>query len=111
MQTNDSTPVIENTTTTTYNGWSNYATWRINLEICDDLCASMNGEQTFPDVYTLAEYLQEEAEFAVLGDEEPQIPLMRDYAAAFLSNVNWYEIAQSNADELIAPDDESSGDL
>ena len=29
----------------TYNGWTNYATWRINLEIFDGLYSDMEGEK------------------------------------------------------------------
>jgi hypothetical protein len=65
----------------------------------------MIGEQTFPDVHTLADYLKEEATFAVIGDEPNTIsPLQEDYASAFLDMVNWYEIA-SHADELIESDE------
>lgn len=72
-----------------YNGWTNYETWRVNLEIFDGL--DMNDEiHQAGDAYHLADYLSEMADETVCGDAEG---LAKDYARAFLSNVNWYEIA------------------
>ena len=65
-----------------YNGWSNYATWRINLEIFDG--AELYGQRP--------EYLQEFAESLVEKTTGPG--LGRDYALAFLEEVNWNEIAK-----------------
>jgi hypothetical protein len=87
-------------TDTKYNGWTNYATWRVNLEIFDglelDLDAYM-GETDFGPS-DLADELQQIAEDAIFEgrryDERGRSNLMEDYARAFLSDVNWYEIAQ-----------------
>jgi hypothetical protein len=84
----------------TYNGWSNYATWRINLEIFDgmelDLDAYMGEESKF-DAYDLKDELQRIAEeiiFEGMGyDERRPSNLVEDYARAFLQDVNYYEIA------------------
>jgi hypothetical protein len=90
---------------TKYNGWSNYATWRINLEVFDSLDISeFNGIDDEVDaelicVHTLAEALQERAEYYI--EESSQPGLARDYALAFLSDVNWYEIAQHYVDDWI----------
>ena len=46
-----------------YNGWTNYATWRVNLESVID--------ETTPD------------------------GIAKDYALAFVSDVNYYEIAEN----------------
>ena len=89
----------------TYNGWTNYATWRINLEIFDgfelDLDAYMGETKFGPS--DLAGELQQIAEDAIFGghsyDERGQTNLMEDYARAFLSDVNWYEIAQHMIDD------------
>ena len=35
-------------TTEKYNGWTNYATWRVNLEIFDGLYSDMEGERQPP---------------------------------------------------------------
>lgn len=68
----------------TYNGWTNYETWRVNLELFngDDehwSQSSSDGMQEF------AEQLIEESTDEGIG---------RDYAMAFLQNVNWQEIAE-----------------
>lgn len=73
-----------------YNGWTNYATWRVNLEMFDgtDL-ASDNGL----DAYDLGQMLRGMAEDILEGESEPS-SLARDYALSFLSDVNWHEIAR-----------------
>jgi len=89
----------------TYNGWSNYATWRINLEIFDGVTLEdMNTVEVDP--YLLKDYLQEYAEELVFLDcrldERRPSSLMEDYARAFLSDVNWYEIAKHMVNDHIA---------
>jgi len=89
----------------TYNGWSNYETWRINLEIFDGVTLEdMNTVEVDP--YLLKDYLQEYAEEIVfldshIGGKTPS-SLMEDYARAFLSDVNWYEIAKHMVNDHIA---------
>ena len=72
---------------TKYNGWTNYATWRVNLEIFDGLRSDMDNE-TFT-----AESCQDYAEEVVFGETEDG--LVADYARAFMSAVNWHEIAEA----------------
>jgi hypothetical protein len=67
-----------------YNGWTNYATWRVNLELFDGY--DMQHEKVTPN------YIQGIAEDHIEFSSEPGIA--RDYAMAFLNDVNWYEIAQ-----------------
>ena len=76
-----------------YNGWSNYATWRVNLEILGDI--------QFEDK-TSADDLKEIVEDVVFSQYEfgSGYSLMYDYAKAFVSEVNFYEIAQSINEEL-----------
>lgn len=76
---------------TKYNGWTNYATWRVNLEIFDGVGANW-VDQLPEDLYDAAQYLKEMAEEFVVGP----IPegFAHDYALAFLEDVNWREIAQ-----------------
>jgi hypothetical protein len=81
----------------TYNGWTNYATWRVNLEVFD----GMDPFDYFPDDQAnmmdwLAEALQQYAEEVILQDTEKcrMNNLMEDYARAFLSDVNWFQIAE-----------------
>lgn len=76
----------------TYNGWHNYATWRINLEIFDgtDLeDMSWDGMDESDLAKALEEYAQE-----IVFLECNEKSLAYSYAMAFMSEVNWYEIAQ-----------------
>lgn len=76
----------------THNGWTNYETWRVNLEIFDGMSAS---ELTGRQVNNAAEVKDAAAEYAesVVFDGTKEGSLMEDYARAFLSNVDWWEIA------------------
>ena len=76
-----------------YNGWTNYATWRINLEIIDGIEI---------DTIICAEYIKELVEDVVFSQYElgNGSHLVEDYARAFVSEVNFYEIAQSINGEL-----------
>lgn len=71
----------------TYNGWTNYATWRVNLEIFDGLDFASDNNL---DAYDLKQTLREYAIYSVIGESTG---LAYDYAMAFLDEVNWYEIA------------------
>ena len=72
-----------------YNGWANYATWRVNLEIFDGFDAQGYSN----DEYELSQQLRDYAEEVIFID----VPdgLARDYAFAFLQEVNWMQIAKS----------------
>ena len=76
-----------------YNGWTNYATWRVNVEIIDGIEI---------DTIICAEYIKEYIEDVVFGQYElgNGSHLVEDYARAFVSEVNFYEIAQSINEEL-----------
>jgi len=76
-----------------YNGWTNYATWRVNVEIIDGIEI---------DTIICAEYIKEYVEDVVFGQYElgNGSHLVEDYARAFVSEVNFYEIAQSINEEL-----------
>ena len=73
---------------TKYNGWTNYATWRINLEIFDNFEINGYSDDTYELSLQLQDYVEE-----YIGDTAPA-GLALDYALAFVSDVNWYEIAQ-----------------
>jgi hypothetical protein len=93
-------------TNTTHNGWTNYATWRIQLEIfsdfnLDDWCLDML------DSVELAEWMK--VHVTELLEEAAQPGLARDYALAFLSDVNWNELAQTARDDYAA--DNAQGEL
>jgi hypothetical protein len=76
---------------TTYNGWTNYATWRINLEMFDGVDLACMGWQKL-DSYDLGRALKDYAEEMI--EETSTAGLARDYALAFLSDVNWRELAE-----------------
>jgi hypothetical protein len=78
------------TTDTTYNGWTNYATWRVNLEIFDGLTSDYYGTN---DTTRLAQELRDHAE-EIIEATTTEAGLARDYAMAFLGDVNWREIAR-----------------
>jgi len=73
-----------------YNGWTNYATWRVNLEIFDG--QDPEGFDLTQDAYYLGKDLKAYAEELII--ETSSEGLARDYALAFLSDVNWAEIAE-----------------
>jgi hypothetical protein len=78
-----------------YNGWTNYATWRVNLEVFD----GMDPREYFDgaeDVYDLSRMLKDFADEVVLGEAEG---LAADYAHSFLSEVDYYSIAEHMGDD------------
>jgi hypothetical protein len=74
--------------TTEYNGWTNYATWRVNLELFDGANHASDNDL---DAYDLGQILRE---MAMELMTETASGLALDYAEAFLSDVNWREIAE-----------------
>lgn len=72
----------------TYNGWTNYATWRVNLEIFD------GGNFDRYSANDLKEYAED-----ILWQETDGNGLAYSYAMSFLSDVNWYEIADAFQEE------------
>lgn len=91
---------------TTYNGWTNYATWRVNLEMCDGLSLDdfSNNEADFDPslvcVHTLADALKERAEYYLEVEMEGREgTFVESYARAFLDDVNWAEIARYMVEE------------
>lgn len=93
------------TTDNRYNGWTNYATWRVNLEILDgiDTRDQYPTEVADDDAYTLGKLLEEYADSVVTQDGSLE-GLAVDYARAFLADVNWYEIAEHLLDDIKAED-------
>jgi hypothetical protein len=79
---------------TKYNGWTNYATWRVNLEMFDGANWNDYYIGSFPEPYDLGLALKEHTQDLIYeaGGGEGNIAV--DYALAFLSDVNWYEIAK-----------------
>ena len=74
-----------------YNGWTNYATWRVNLEILGDI--EFENKMSPDD-------LKEIVEDCVFNNTVEKDCLAADYARAFISQVNFYKIAESINEEL-----------
>lgn len=85
-----------------YNGWTNYATWRIALEIFDgiplehwtDDIESTRGEEL--QAYNLGQQFKNYVEELCETDINT---LVESFAFAFLNDVNWREIAQHTLDD------------
>jgi hypothetical protein len=91
-----------------YNGWTNYATWRVNLELIDGLNPREMGWRRL-SAHDLADTLKDFVDETLFCDAETSLAM--DYARAFLSDVNWHEIAENmlepfadaDADEDVTP--------
>jgi len=81
-----------NNTDTTHNGWTNYATWRVNLELFDG-----DNERWS---YSSSDGMREFAELLI--EESTDEGIGRDYAMAFLDEVNWQEIAEHYEEKEVA---------
>lgn len=66
-----------------YNGYTNYETWRVSLEMFEGITFEKKVE-----IYELKEMAEETIKLQGAG-------LALDYALAFLDSVNWYEIADN----------------
>lgn len=85
----------------TYNGWTNYATWRVNLECIDGtqwVREDITGGDEELSIYDIAQFLQNAVEQMVGEYGEREEGLAYDYAMAFLEEVNWAEIARHFAE-------------
>ena len=80
----------------THNGWTNYATWRVNLEIFDGIDPREYWID-LTDVYELSENLKAYAEEMI--DQSGAHGIAVDYALAFLSDVDWYSIAKHMSED------------
>ena len=90
------------TTDTRCNGWTNYATWLINLEIFDgttfvdgttfeDICGASKTEELADDfdANVVAKQLKDYV------NERQFVRIALNHSLAFVPNVNWYEIAEN----------------
>ena len=84
----------------TYNGWTNYETWRVNLEIFDGYDTSDVFDLTL-DAWDLGNVLQDYAENLIHESGGGDGNLAVDYALAFLKAVNWHEIAKHMIDDYV----------
>lgn len=76
-----------------YNGWSNYETWRVNLEFVDGMSMQDFGFDGTETVY--AKHLGEAVEnfcYDIVEGDATGVAL--DLALSFLNKVDWTEIAE-----------------
>ena len=92
----------------TYNGWTNYATWRVNLEYFSDL-DTYDARDSYEglSLYDLAQCIKDGTE-QMISDVLPDLNnkgqltaegMVRGWAMAFLDEVNWREIAEHLAED------------
>jgi hypothetical protein len=94
-----------------YNGWSNYETWRINLEMIDGMTPEDFGfrpndfqedDENGSGIKTIASGIQAERLAAALEDHVVELIEMdtngkgfaHDLAMSFIAKVDWDEIAE-----------------
>ena len=83
----------------TYNGWTNYETWRVNLEIFDGFDPrDLWAESDKWEAYDLGDFLKGYAEELIKSSSTKGIA--RAYALAFLSDVDWRQIASRMLDNF-----------
>lgn len=70
-----------------HNGYFNYETWRVMLEILGDIEWDADEEVT-------EDLLEEIVNDVVFNNSVEKDCLAADYARSFLSNVNYYELAE-----------------
>jgi hypothetical protein len=90
-----------NDTDSRYNGWTNYATWRVNLEIFD----GFDAREYFTDANDEFDASELAANLEAYADERISEDSGRDslavaYARAFMADVNWQEIAEHLLDAI-----------
>ena len=71
------------------NGWTNYATWRVHLEMFDGQPIDWLDDN--PDPHDVGQQLRDMA-MDYIAEQASGLAL--DYAEAFLAEVNWFEIAE-----------------
>jgi hypothetical protein len=75
----------------TYNGWTNYETWKVKLEMIDDFVITEYFEEK-PEVSDLAKWLKEQVEENI--EEVGFKSIARDWAMSFQQACNYREIAE-----------------
>ena len=85
-----------------YNGWSNYETWRVYLEMVDGMSMEDFGVDSTETVYAkhLGEMIQDFCESII--EEQSTAGLALDLALYFLNKVDWTEIAEHLIEDRIS---------
>ena len=97
----------------TYNGWTNYETWRLNLEWfdgmdCRDWGGITTGALSISDVYDIAQAMKDHVEDSIRSQYDMVADSrVVDYALAFVGEVNWREIADHMIDAYASATEES----
>lgn len=96
-----------------YNGYTNYETWIVNVELVADLANSWMGEELkFDDVRDLADALESSVE-DIFSEEASHLPnrecsLLYYWAQRSLALVDWDDLADNYKDELVRKDEEEA---
>jgi hypothetical protein len=86
---------MENTMQCTYNGWTNYATWLVNLEIFDGLALTDVGFDPEYDDFDAPQVADALENLAVdVVEQSTQDGIGRSLALSLLNQVNYREIAE-----------------
>lgn len=89
-----------------YNGWTNYETWRVNLEFFEGRPASdfLGYRVAVPSE------LEDSLRLLVVDHiyETTSEGIAREWAIAFIEDVNWMEIAEGMIEEIEDEEDATS---
>jgi len=85
-----------------YNGWTNWETWKVNLELLDGLDAGdLNIEHyTQEEYYEAGQAIEEHVE-EWISMEYNANSFVSGIVSGFMSDVNWSEIAKHLIDEWV----------
>ena len=84
-----------------YNGWTNYATWAVNLWLTNDEYSESNLRQMVEDTNSLAHRVDlADALKQYVEDGMPDLgcTLYADLMTAALGDINWWELAEAAID-------------
>lgn len=83
-----------------HNGWTNYATWRVNIEQIDDIDTDYwtdfieDNRSSKTQEYDLGMHIKDHVEEMISMQVTPlRNNIAESYALSFLNDVNWREIA------------------
>ena len=97
----------ENIMTTGYNGWTNYETWKTNLEMFDGFVPSHFLDDfdfdnpTFTATEYLAGVLQDITDDFISNEIPEESGFSYSVVQSFKSRVNWEEIAEHYVNEYL----------
>ena len=96
----------------TYNGWTNYETWNVNLWLSDDEYfreLAADASDMYQAEIALKDYVEELSEMTMPGIfDGSKSYFIGDMFSAALSEVNWHEIAEHYRDDAEDMDAELS---